>query len=134
MYKQAQAVAALNAARHSAEVVLRNHATLRWFLKLCRINPDDMAAAREFARASKTPNGCFEGLVPAYLAGWASRGDVVAKIGEMEGQMFAGRRPLPHPRTRCHLLFLRESPTLPTVCREKKCSGSPGGECSGAAI
>jgi lysophospholipase L1-like esterase len=95
-YQQAKAVAKLNEVRHSTEGILRNYAAVRWFLKLCQVNPDDVGAVQEFAATKMNKTGYFEGMVPGYLVEWPKRNDLVARVKELEKQIFAARRPVAH--------------------------------------
>lgn len=95
-YKQAQAVAKLSEARRSTESTLRNYAAVRWFLKHRQVNPDDLAAVKEFAETKMSKTGYYEGKVADYLTAWPKRGEVSAKVAALEQQIFAIRQPVAH--------------------------------------
>lgn len=96
-FKQAAAVAKINESRRSAETVLRNHAAIRWFLRNRQVNPDDLAAVAVFAETKMTnKTGYFESKVPDYLKNWEKRGEVSAKVRELETEALKARQPLPH--------------------------------------
>ena len=95
-YRQAQAVAALNAQRHATEKVLRNYAAVRWFLKHCQVNPDDAAAVDAFYQAAAYKDGYFEAQMPTYLENWPTRGVLLEQVAEFEQQLFALRQPVEH--------------------------------------
>ena len=95
-YQQAKMVANMNGTRHSTELILRNYAAVRWFLKGCRVNPDDFSAVTVFADTKMNKAGYFEGMVPGYLADWPRRHELIAKVAELEKELFALRQPVAH--------------------------------------
>ena len=95
-FRQAQAVARLNEARRQTETKLRNYAAVRWFLRIRKVDPDDLAAVKVFAETKMNKTGYFEAQVPAYLEKWGARGEIVAQVAEQEQALFAARKPVPH--------------------------------------
>lgn len=93
--RQAQTVAKLNEARRSAEVVLRNHAAVRGFLRSRKVDPDDLAAAATFAESQTNKTGYFESKIPDYVKTWGRRAEAVAKVEDLGGQALAARKPEP---------------------------------------
>lgn len=94
--KQAERVAEINERRRRTEVRLRGYASVRWFLRHRRVDPDDLAAVKEFAETKMNKNGWYERQVPTYLAEWAKRDDVVAQMAALEEDALAAREPVPH--------------------------------------
>ena len=94
--KQAEKVAEINEERRRAEVRLRGYACVRWFLGHRRIDPDDLAAVKEYAETKMSKTGYYEGHVPTYLAEWERRGEVVAQVTELEKEALRARIPVPH--------------------------------------
>ena len=94
--KQADKVAKINESRLRTEVRLRGYASVRWFLRHRRIDPDDLAAVKEFAETKMNKNGWYERQVPTYLAEWPKRDEVVAQVADLEREAFAARIPVPH--------------------------------------
>jgi hypothetical protein len=94
--RQAQAVAKLNEARRTAEVVLRNHAAVRGFLRSRKVDPDDLAAASAFGESLTNKTGYFEGKIPGYVKAWGGRAEAVAKVEDLGRQALAARKPVPH--------------------------------------
>lgn len=95
-FRQAQAVARLNEARRQTETKLRNYAAVRWFLRIRKVDPDDLAAVKVFAETKMSKTGYFEAQVPAYLEKWSARGEIVAHVAQQEQALFAARKPVPH--------------------------------------
>jgi len=95
-YRQAQAVATVNAQRHTTEKTLRNYAAVRWFLTHCQVNPDDTTAVSAFYQATTNKNGYFEFQIPTYLENWSKRGLLIAQVADLEQQLFALRQPVEH--------------------------------------
>ncbi|MBT3380585.1 MAG: SGNH/GDSL hydrolase family protein [Lentisphaerae bacterium] len=94
--KQAEKVAKINETRRRTEGRLRGYASVRWFLRHRRIDPDDLAAVKEFAETKMNKNGWYERQVPTYLAEWPKRDEVVARVVDLEEEAFAARIPVPH--------------------------------------
>jgi len=94
--KQAENVAKINEKRRRTEARLRGYASVRWFLRHRRIDPDDLAAVREFAETKMNKNGWYERQVPTYLAEWLKREDVLAEVADLEKEALAARVPVPH--------------------------------------
>lgn len=93
---QARQVAKANEARRAAEVVLRNYAAVRWFLRHRAVDPDDLGAVKLFAETRMSKTGYYEGQVPAYLANWSKRGEVEGRIRAIEQDVAALRKPVAH--------------------------------------
>lgn len=94
--KQAQEVAKLNERRRTAETVMRDYAAVRWFLRIRKVNPDDLAAVSVFAETKMNKTGYFEGKVPNYLKTWEKRGEAIEKVKMLEQELFALRKPVSH--------------------------------------
>lgn len=94
--KQARVVAKLNESRRAAETALRNYAAVRWFLRHRKIDPDDMAAVKEYAETKMNKTGYYEGKVPDYLNKWEYRSEVVANVADWEQQALKARIPVAH--------------------------------------
>ena len=61
-----------------------------------RIDPDDLAAVKEYAETKMSKTGYYEGHVPTYLAEWERRGEVVAQVAALEKEALRARIPVPH--------------------------------------
>jgi hypothetical protein len=94
--RQARTVAGLNEARRAAEVVLRNHAAVRGFLRSRKVDPDDLAAASAFGESLTNKTGYFESKIPGYVKAWGGRAEAVAKVEDFGRQALAARKPMPH--------------------------------------
>jgi len=95
-YQQAKMVANMNETRHSTELILRNYAAVRWFLKGCKVDPDDFSAVTVFTDTKMNKAGYFEGMVPGYLADWPRRHELISRVTELEKKLFALRQPVAH--------------------------------------
>jgi len=60
------------------------------------VNPDDLAAVKNFADTKMSKTGFYEGKVADYLTSWPKRGEVSAKVSALEQQLFAARQPVAH--------------------------------------
>ena len=93
--QQAKQVAQINEERRRTEVVLRNYAAVRWFLRR-HVNPDDLPAVKTYAETKMGKTGYFERQVPTYLKEWEQRGNVIAQVAEFENKALQARIPVPH--------------------------------------
>ena len=94
--QQARKVAKLNEQRRLAEVRLRGYACVRWFLRHRRIDPDDLAAVKEYAETRMEKTGYYQAKVPTYLEEWPRRQKVIAEVAGLEEEALAARRPVAH--------------------------------------
>lgn len=95
-FQQAQKVRQLGVERRTTEVVLRDHAAVRWFLRRS-VNPDDLAAVQDFYDHKITnKTGYFESKVPGYIANWPKRAEVQQKLDAQTEELFALRVPVKH--------------------------------------
>ncbi len=94
--KQAQAVARLNESRRSAETVLRGYAAVRWFLRIRKVDPDDLTAVKLFSETKMAPTGYFESKVPSYLKAWGNRAVDIERVAELTREVLAARKPVAH--------------------------------------
>lgn len=95
-FQQAQRVRTLGEERRATEVILRNYAAVRWYLRRY-VNPDDLAAVQDFYD-HKIPNrtGYFESKVPGYITNWPQRSEVQAKLDAQTEELFTLRVPEKH--------------------------------------
>lgn len=95
-FRQAQQVRILGLARRDTEVVLRNYAAVRWYLRRFA-DPDDLAAVKKvFDERMANSTGYFETKVPGYLANWENRGEVLAKLAAQTEELEKMRIPAEH--------------------------------------
>ncbi len=94
--KQAKKVAELNETRRQTEVRLRGYASVRWFLRHRKIDPDDLAAVKTYSETKMNKSGYYEGKVPTYLKEWEQHHEVVAQVAAQEKEALLARIPVPH--------------------------------------
>lgn len=96
-FQQAENVRKLGLQRRGTEVKLRDHAAVRWFLRLRQVNPDDMVAVQKIydEKFSKT-GGYFEDKTPGYLKNWGNRAEVQEKLAQETEELLKLRKPVAH--------------------------------------
>lgn len=95
-YRQAQHVLQINEKRRQTEVKLRDYACSRWFLRLRKIDPDNLEAVKEYAETKMAKTGYYEQRIPIYLAEWAGRAGVEAEVNRLEQEALQARIPGSH--------------------------------------
>lgn len=95
-FRQAQQVRVLGLARRDTEVILRNYAAVRWYLRRW-VDPDDLSAVKKiFDEKMAKSTGYFETKVPGYLANWENRGEVLRKLADQTEELEKMRIPSAH--------------------------------------
>jgi len=95
-FQQAQNVRMISEQRRNQEVILRNYAAVRWYLRF-RVNPDDLDAVKKFYDEKiSTSTGYFERQVPGYLENWLKRGETQKKVAELTVEMKQAAQPKAH--------------------------------------
>jgi hypothetical protein len=95
-FQQAQEVRKIGDQRRSEEVVLRNYAAVRWYLRRW-VNPDDLDAVQKYYDEKlSTSTGYFETKVPGYVQNWPTRGETQQKVAELTAEMKQAAQPKAH--------------------------------------
>lgn len=95
-FLQAQEVRKIGEQRRSEEVILRNYAAVRWYLRRF-VNPDDLDAVQKYYDEKlSTSTGYFETKVPGYVQNWPTRGETQQKVAELTAEMKKAAQPKAH--------------------------------------
>lgn len=101
-FKQAQAVARINAQRRDAEAqACRLVNTRRWMQSHYRIDPDDPAAVQAHYDSFKDKTEYNAVSTLTYIKKWSQYGELRRQVTERENEALANRKPVPHTYDVC---------------------------------